>query len=65
MNLEQFYNTKVKIIAENGRLFEGTVNDYIEPEDNENNEESIIIDTKEGTAVEFYEKDIQTIEIIE
>ena len=65
MNLEQFYNTKVKIIAENGRLFEGTVNDYIEPEDNENNEESIIIDTKEGTAVEFYEKDIQTIETIE
>lgn len=65
MNLKQFYNKKVAIVAKNGRLFEGFINDYFWPDDNENGKESIVIDTEAGEAIEFYETDIESIEIIE
>ena len=63
MKLKQFYNKKVKIVADNDLVFLGTVNDYFYPDDNEN--ESIVVDTIEGSAVEFYEDDIAEIEIID
>lgn len=63
MKLLKYYNKKVKILCENDLVFEGWVNDYIYPEDNENEKESIIIDTIDGKIIEFYEKDILTIEI--
>lgn len=64
MNLKQFYGEKVKIVAGNGTVFLGTVNDYIFPEDNESGKESIVVDTIENQAIEFNESGIQTIEII-
>ena len=36
MKLKQFYNKKVKIVADNDLVFLGTVNDYFYPDDNEN-----------------------------
>jgi len=65
MELKQFYRKKVKIVATNGRVFRGKVSDYVDPEDNEPEEESIIVDTVDGQAVEFYEKDIKEIEVTE
>lgn len=65
MRLKQFYNKKVKIVADNGIVFLGTVNDYFYSDDNESEKESIVIDTVEGSAVEFYEDDIAEIEIID
>lgn len=65
MNLRQFYNKKVEIIADNEHVFLGKVNDYFYPDDNENGRESIVVDTIDGSAVEFYEDNIKTIKIIE
>lgn len=64
MNLKQFYNKKVNIVADSGSVYLGMVTDYFYPDDNESGKESIIVDTDEGTAVEFYEKNIKEIEII-
>ena len=65
MKLKQFYNKKVKIVADNDLVFLGTVNDYFYSDDNKNEKESIVVDTIEGSAVEFYEDDIAEIEIID
>jgi hypothetical protein len=64
MNLISYYGKKVKIIADNNSVFYGTVNDYIYPESNEEGKESIIIDTINGSAIEFYEEHIKSIEIV-
>ena len=64
MNLIQYYNEKVKIVDDEGNIFVGTVNDYIYPEDNEPERESVIVDTDDGEVLEFYEKIINKIEII-
>ena len=64
MPLVQYYNKKVKITDKDGCNFSGMVNDYIYPEDNEPEQESIIIDTNEGEVLEFYEKDIRQICVI-
>lgn len=64
MNLKQYYGKKVKIVADNDKVFLGTVNDYFYPDDNENGKESIAVDTIENQAIEFYEEHIKEIEII-
>lgn len=64
MNLKQYYGKKVKIVADNDKVFLGTVNDYFYPDDNENGKESIAVDTIENQAIEFYEEHIKKIEII-
>ncbi len=64
MNLKQFYGKKVKIVSVDKTVFIGTVNDYFYPDDNENEKESIVIDTSDKRVIEFYEDDIQTIEIL-
>ena len=65
MELIKFYNKKVRIVDSRGVVFVGVVNDYIYPEDNETNEESIIIDVPDNEyPIEFYSKDIATIKII-
>ena len=63
MNLINYYGKRVKIIADNNAVFYGTVNDYIYPENNEEGKESIIVDTSDGSAIEFYEEHIKAIEI--
>ena len=64
MNLKQFYGKKVKIVSVDKTVFIGIVNDYFYPDDNENEKESIVIDTSDKRVIEFYEDDIQTIEIL-
>lgn len=64
MSLSKYYNKKVKITDTNGQIFQGRVGDYIYPEDNESEVESIIVDLLDGGLYEFYPKDIKEIEII-
>lgn len=61
MNLKQYYGKKVKIVADNDKVFLGTVNDYFYPDDNENGKESIAVDTIENQVIEFYEDHIKEI----
>lgn len=62
MKLKQFYSEKVNIVTNEGTEFSGVVTEYFYPEDNESGKESIVIDSSNGDIVEFYEKDIKTIE---
>lgn len=65
MKLKQFYNKKVNIVSNDGTRFSGIVTDYFHPDENESGKESIVIDSTNGDAVEFYEKDIKTIKIVD
>lgn len=51
----------MKIVADNDKVFLGKVNDYFYPDDNENGKESIVVDTIENQAIEFYEDHIKEI----
>ncbi len=62
MALVKYYGRKVKITASDDHVFFGTVTEYVYPEDNESEKESII-DSVDGDLIEFYEEDIK--EIIE
>lgn len=63
-SLLKFYNKNVHITSTNGNEFEGKIDEYIFPEDNENGKESIVMDDKlSGNLVEFYSTDIATITI--
>lgn len=65
MSLTRYDGKKVKIVNVNGEVFFGTVTDYVFPEDNEPEEESIIVDALDNEyPIEFYAKDIETIEMI-
>lgn len=64
MDLKIYHGKKVEILADNGELFRGKITDYFYPDENENNLESIIMDTSDGRAIEFYKDDIKTITII-
>ncbi len=63
MELKKYYNKKVHIVSDEGKIFEGVVSDYIYPEDNESEKESIVIDSSNGIPIELYESDIKTIQI--
>ena len=64
MSLVQYLGEIVKIVDTDGNSYLGTVADYVYPEDNEPESESIIIDTLEGMAVEFFEEIISSIDVI-
>ena len=63
MSLIDYYNKAVIVYGNNGESIVGIVEDYIYPEDNESNLESIIVKTNTG-LYEFYQHDIEKIEII-
>lgn len=66
MNLAKYYGKRVEIKAINGLTYIGDVNEYFEPEDNDNGQESIIVDTvPERQPIEFNENHIKTISIID
>lgn len=66
MNLKDFWEKKVVIQAKNNRIFRGEITDYIYPEDNENEKESIILEPiNGGNPIEFYENDIKEIQILQ
>ena len=63
MQLKSYYGKEVYIIASNGKIFWGHVEDYFYPEDNESGIESIVIVTKSGDLVEFDEESIYHIAV--
>lgn len=69
MNLIEYEGKNVKIIDTKERVWEGKVTDYIYPEDNEPEVESIIIKCKvgrfPGKLIEFTGLDIESIEVLE
>ncbi len=65
MKLIEFERKNVKIITPENGVFTGFVEDYIYPEDNENEKESIIICTQDNRYIEFYEEHIKTIKILQ
>lgn len=66
MNLAKFYGLLVHVETTDGFSFNGKVNDYIEPDDNDNGQESIIVDTSPDGKhpVELFESDIERIEAL-
>ena len=69
MNLIDYEGKKVKITDTRKRIWEGKVTDYIYPEDNEPEVESIIIRCEAGKlpgkSIEFTALEIESIEVIE
>ena len=64
MKLNQLEGEKVKIVCDNEKTYLGKVTDYIYPEDNEPEGESIVLRTLEGVLIEFRPEEIKEIEII-
>lgn len=65
MNLKKFWEHSVVIQSKNKKVFRGEINEYVYPEDNENGKESIILDPiNGGNAIEFYENDIKSIQVV-
>lgn len=68
MNLIEYEGQKVRVIDTEKRVWEGKVTDYIYPDDNESEVESIIIRCEvgrfPGRSVEFTESEIESIEVI-
>ena len=53
MTLKSYYGKKVTIVCDNGQTFNGVVDDYFFPEDNDNGEESIVLKTTNSKFIEF------------
>ena len=64
MSLKELCGKRVRIVSPDGVSFMGKVDDYFYPEDNENEKESVVLDTEDGTLIEFYEDDIKELEIV-
>ena len=64
MKLVKYLDKNVKIVFTDEDILEGKVVDYVYPEDNENNKESIIIKDSKSRYIEVYEKEILSIEVI-
>ena len=62
--LKEFYGKQVLIITEDSKIFYGEADDYIFPEDNEDNKESIILSTSNHELIEFKESEIANIIIL-
>jgi len=60
MNLKNYYNKKVHIVDSSGKEWEGLVDTYFHPEENDSGNESIIVKT-ETISVEFEQSDIAEI----
>lgn len=65
MKLSAYEGKKARIVDIDGQEFYGYVTDYILPEDNEPEGESIVLKTLEGVLIEFRKEEIKEIEIIQ
>ena len=63
MTLKSFYGKHVTIKTHNGLVYNGDIDEYFFPDDNDNGEESIILKTNNNDLVEFTPNDILEIEI--
>lgn len=64
MKLKQYEGKKARITDIDGQMFYGHVTDYIYPEDNVPEGESIVLKTLAGIHIEFRKEEIKEIEII-
>lgn len=64
MNLKQYIEKNVLISANNGKTFNGIVDEYFYADETDSGTESIVIQTQDGELVEFTENDIVDIKII-
>lgn len=68
MRLKQYEGKNIRIIDVDGQIFEGLVTDYIHAGEDDTGLESIIVNCTKGwlkdQGVEFWEKDIKSIEVI-
>lgn len=64
MSLKLYHGKKVNIVGVNGQIFNGIVDDYIFPDDNEHGLESIVVKTADGDFYEFTEETIEKITVI-
>lgn len=66
MKLSEYEGKKVIVETIDNKIFRGYVGDYIFPEDNDNGEESIVIDAiGKKNPVELLRSDISSISIID
>lgn len=65
MKISQYEGKKVIITDIDEEVHYGKVTDYIYPEDNEPEGESIILENLEGELLEFRPEDIKKIETVE
>jgi len=63
MELKKYYNQKVHIVDNFGNEWDGIVDIYCYPEDNDSGKESIIVNCN-GRSIEFEENDIKDIKIV-
>lgn len=63
MTLKSYYGKQVTVICDDGQVFNGVVDDYFFPEDNDNGEESIILKTTDSGFVEFTASEIDEINL--
>ena len=59
--LKELYGKHITIITVDNKIFHGVVDDYIFPEDNDDNKESIILATSKSEFIEFEESEIANI----
>ena len=62
MNLRQYEGKNVLITTEDQKKFAGKAIEYVFPEDNDSEEESIIIRAIDGQLIEFRNEEIKDIE---
>lgn len=65
MKLSTYEGKKARIVDIDGQVFYGVVTDYIHPEDNVPEGESIVLKPLEGVHIEFRKEEIKEIEIIQ
>lgn len=59
--LKELYGKHITIITVDNKIFHGVVDDYIFPEDNDDNKESIILATSKSEFIEFEKSEIANI----
>lgn len=65
MKLSAYEGKRARIEAIDSQTFYGVVTDYIFPEDNVPEGESIVLKTLEGVYIEFRKEEIKRIDIIQ
>ena len=65
LDLKLFDGKEVVVVSKGGRIFYGKVRAYFYPDENNHGVESIVLETKNNSLIEFTEDDIASIEIVQ
>jgi len=64
LNLLDYVNKTIMILADNGETFIGTVEDYFYADENVDGKESLIVKVEDGGMIEFKQEDIDEISLL-